>query len=142
MSAPLNRQQRRAVARRRGYAKSEDCPCCNIKRIVTTLWPNNLRHHDGSALPYDPDGTQSIAIADFGVLVIEQLIEPGDADDWIRVTEFGETVMTMGARSSGSKFKLEREGKWIATLTAIREQLEARFGPVDLDVWHTTTTAH
>jgi hypothetical protein len=76
------------------------------------------------AYPVDDNGIE--AVCDFGILSITQTIgaQPG-----ITVSALGKPVMSWAA---GGRFTL-KDGPWVATLAAIRAQLDQQFGPVDLN---------
>jgi hypothetical protein len=103
------------------------CPWCNTRDIVRHVLDHSddIRMVDGEPVLYLLGGDETRLTVDFGVLAIVG----SQSGMKFRVVSFGEDVMTM----TPDDLNIRRHGSWIATLAAIREQLDERFGPVRYD---------
>jgi hypothetical protein len=86
--------------------------------------PDELRRMDGRV-----ELSADEAVVEFGALTLRQVWEPL----MIEVSWFGDTVMQLiaGAGSGPDRIMLV-DGVWTEALANIREELEARFGAVEL----------
>ncbi len=122
----MNRHERRASAKKFPFARQEDCPCCNVRKVFLNALnhTDELRTVEDQPVIYPTSEGGETAIADFGILQITSNL----AEVSFTVTTFGEEVFHMTPDGSD----VVSPGPWIATLRAIREQLDARFGAVAL----------
>ena len=128
----MNRHQRRATVTRshETHASTPDlCPCCNTRKVIIHALehPQDLRTAAGGPVVYALDEANDCLAADFGVLQIHSFrLAVGRR---VVVTAFGEEVFHMTPDSH----EVVHPGPWIATLAAIRAQLDARYGPDEHD---------
>jgi hypothetical protein len=78
-----------------------------------------------TAIFHEDDRDKAVAVVDLGVVSIQVLLESGHYG----VTALGEVVM----QATPSSFQVLKPGKWIGAIASIREMLDARFGPVEME---------
>jgi hypothetical protein len=128
----MNRHQRRATATRsrEGHTWTPDlCPSCNTRKVIIHAIEHatELRTATDHAVVYALDDANDCIAADFGVLQIRSFrLAVGRR---LVVTAFGKEVFN--GTPDGSE--VIHPGPWIATLAAIRAQLDAQYGPAEQD---------
>jgi hypothetical protein len=106
---------------------ADACPACNARKAIILAIdapPDELRRMDGRV-----ELSADEAVVEFGALTLRQVLEPL----MIEVAWSGDTVMQLvaGSSSGGDRVTLV-DGVWTEALANVREELEARFGPVAL----------
>jgi hypothetical protein len=116
----MNRQQRRADAVRAHGGRPDTCPCCDARMSFQHAIQHGAPTIHGPSCPAE-DGTLAV---EFGIIRVQEC-----PDGSFEVSAFGELVMTFDSET----YSIIEPGPWLATLSAVRAQLDAKFGPVSPD---------